>query len=209
MAFGGTLLASLIGALAGALVGAFAAWLFSLDLRRREREDRSQEREEERLDRLAQRQQDALDRASERVEERRFQNEERERLRHQNYEVEMMREWPRLAAELSDYANANRAVADRRTTDSSSELFDGYRRSVTSLTRCLYEMATIANGADHEIVNNVGVMVATLQPYERESIAALDRIHRALSIYMAARPDDREESKSLLQSKLAEVVAAA
>lgn len=39
MTFGDTLLATLIGALVGAVVGAFAAWLFALDLRRRETED--------------------------------------------------------------------------------------------------------------------------------------------------------------------------
>ena len=39
MAFVDNLLPSLIGALVGAGTGAFAAWLFSLDLRRREREE--------------------------------------------------------------------------------------------------------------------------------------------------------------------------
>lgn len=39
MTFGDTLLATLIGALVGAVMGAFAAWLFSLDLRRRETKD--------------------------------------------------------------------------------------------------------------------------------------------------------------------------
>lgn len=39
MTFGDTLLATLIGALVGAAVGAFAAWLFALDLRRRETAD--------------------------------------------------------------------------------------------------------------------------------------------------------------------------
>lgn len=43
------------GALGGAVVAAFAAWLFSLDLRRREREDRKQEREQDRLDRQTER----------------------------------------------------------------------------------------------------------------------------------------------------------
>lgn len=39
MTFGDTLLATLIGALVGAVVGALAAWLFSLDLRRRANDD--------------------------------------------------------------------------------------------------------------------------------------------------------------------------
>lgn len=39
MTFGDTLLATLIGGLVGAVVGALAAWLFALDLRRRETKD--------------------------------------------------------------------------------------------------------------------------------------------------------------------------
>jgi hypothetical protein len=55
MEFWDTFWATMWGALGGAVIGAFAAWLFSLDLRRREREDRKQEREQDRLDREAER----------------------------------------------------------------------------------------------------------------------------------------------------------
>lgn len=205
MTFGDTLLATLVGALAGALIGAFAAWLFSLDLRRRDREDRVHEREQEALDRLAQREQERGDRLAEREEERELRKNEREQDRRENYEAEIMRQWPRIADELMEYANANRAVVDREITGAGAEVFKRYRQSVTTLMGCLHEVATIARGLDHEIVNNLGVMLAVLQPHQRETVEAVDRIRTLVGAYMTARPDRREDAKKRLRSELLKV----
>jgi hypothetical protein len=195
----------MIGALAGAVVGAFAAWLFSLDLLRRDKGDRAQEREEENLDRLAQREQDRLDRAAEREEERQFRRSQREQDRRETYEAEMLSQWPRVADALMEYANANRAVVDGGATASATEIIDRFRQSVISLMGCLHEVATLARGDDHEIVNNLGVLAAMLPPHQPETIEALDHVRILLSSYITAHPDLRESRKHNLRIKLLEL----
>lgn len=208
MDFWETFWATVWGALGGAVVGALAAWLFALDLRRRERDDRVAEREQERLDRLAQREQDRLDRVAEREEERQYRVREREQDRRESYEAKMLSQWPRVADELMEYGNANRAVVDRAAARSGTEVFDRYRSSVVSLMGCLHEVATIAEGDDHEIVNSLGIMLAVLPPHVRETTETVDRIRILLSTYITARPDYRAARKETLRIELAELTGA-
>lgn len=104
MDFWQTFWATMWGALGGAVVAALAAWLFSLDLRRREREDRKQEREQDRLDREAERAQAHEDRQSELQAEREIRRTEREQdqkaraderqeERDHQYAMTMQRQW--------------------------------------------------------------------------------------------------------------------
>lgn len=202
MEFWDTFWATMWGALGGAVVAAFAAWLFSLDLRRREREDRKQEREQDRLDRVAERDDDRLNRAAERDDERHFRIAEQEQQHQQRYEAEVMREWPRVADELMEYANANRAVMEAGMTARAGEAAERYRRSVASMMSCFHGVAIVAQKSDHEIVNNLGVMVATLRPSQKETIEIVDQIRILLSSYMTAHPDFRADRKDALRKKL-------
>lgn len=118
MGFWETFWATMWGALGGAVVAAFAAWLFSLDLRRREREDRKQEREQDRLDREAERAQTYDDRQSELAAEREIRRMEREQDQHaraaerqedrdHQYAMTMQRQWLELENAITRFSWAD------------------------------------------------------------------------------------------------------
>ncbi len=173
MGFWETLWATMWGALAGAVVGAFVAWLFSLDLRRREREDRAQEREQDRLDREAER---GLDREARRA--------ELEEQRDRDYDERIRREWPRIIEAAHHFANAGRAVYDAmRTNQPIGDGFEQYRQSLVMLTQRLFEAATIATGAEHRVVNAIGSLATTTPPYSDVQIRTMDHVVDALASY--------------------------
>lgn len=118
MDFWQTFWATMWGALAGAVVAAFAAWLFSLDLRRREREDRKQERKQDRLDREAERAQASVDRQLELDAEREIRQVEREQdkttrtterqeERDHQYAMAMRRQWLDLQNAITSFSWAD------------------------------------------------------------------------------------------------------
>lgn len=195
MDFWGTFWATMCGA----LVGALAAWLFSLDLRRRAREDRVQEREQDRLDREAERN---LDREARRA--------EREEQRDWEYDERIRREWPRVIEATRHFANASRAVYDAmRTSQPIGSAFEQYRISMISLTQRLFEAATIAKDAEHRVVNAIGGLTATTPAYSRVQIRSMDHIIDALASYTTTPPANRAAAILELEATLRDVVATA
>lgn len=89
-------------------------------------------------------------------------------------------------------------------TNAGDEVLERYRRSVVTLMGCLHGVATIAKGTDHEIVDNLGVMLAVLPPHRPETVDRVDHVRILLSTYMTAHPDDRDEQRDLLHTKLEE-----
>lgn len=101
MDFWQTFWATMWGALGGAVVAAFAAWLFSLDLRRREHEDRKQEREQDRLDRQTERADErAHQRAAWEAELSARRNEQEEQRAHE-YKLRLRQLWEDLLIRLT------------------------------------------------------------------------------------------------------------
>lgn len=199
MDFWDTFWATMWGALGGAIVGALTAWLFSLDLRRRAREDRAQEREQDRLDREDER---ALDREA--------RHAEREEQRDWEYDERIRREWPRVIEATRQFANASRAVYDAmRTNQSVGNGFEQYRIALVSLTQRLFEAATIAKDAEHRVVNAIGGLTATTPAYSNVQIRSMDRIVDALAMYTTASPTRRASAIFTLESTLRELVATA
>ncbi|MEW1991215.1 hypothetical protein [Microbacterium sp. NPDC078849] len=199
MEFWDTFWATMWGALGGAVVGAAAAWLFSLDLRRREREDRAQDREQERLDRVAERE---MDREARRV--------ERQEQRDWEYEERILAEWPSVLEAVHDFANACRAVYDaRRTHGPVGSRHDHYRLSLASVTQRLFEAATIAKDVDHSVVSAIGKLTATTPMHSDVQLRTMDQIVSVLGDYMAASPEHRSDAMQKLQDALTELIATA
>lgn len=199
MGFWDTFWATMWGALGGAIVGALTAWLFSLDLRRREREDRAQERE-----------QDRLDRESERSLDREARHAEREEQRDWEYDERIRQAWPRVIAATRDFANAGRAVYDAMRTDHAiGDGYERYRSALMVLTERLFEVAAIAKGAEHRVINAIGSLTATTPAYSNVQIQAMDRVVDALASYTTASPTRRSVAIQELEATLSQVLATA
>lgn len=117
-----TFWATMWGALGGAVVGAVTAWLFSLDLRKREREDRQQERDEDRRDREEERAQDRLHRQFERDAERAERMIELE----QGAKVESARRWLAIGTALSTVLAVPESERPRLLAEAAARVSDAY-----------------------------------------------------------------------------------
>lgn len=207
MTFADTLLATLIGALAGAVVGAFAAWLFSLDLRRREKEDRKQEREQSKADREAEREQDRLSRQAEREQDLAGRLAERQEQQAVEYDARIRQEWPRLIAAISDYANANRAIYDAvRAKTPIGAGYDRYREAAKGLHQRLFEVVAVARDSDHDIANSIGLLTTYGMPYSVEHVSVMDATNDGLIAYTTASPTNRALMKARLSALLQKAV---
>lgn len=187
------------GALAGAVVGAAGAWLFALDLRRRDKEDRQQEREQTKADREAERAQDRLSREAEREQDRQFRLAERAEEDQAQYDLRMMREWPRVIQAISDYASAEREIRD--ATRAGLPPPNGRERHNTAavtLIAHLNEVAMAARGEDHEVVNSIGVLAVIGPPHSEEHTGAMDRVGMTLSVFATSPPDRRPTTRKNL-----------
>lgn len=122
MMFWETFWATMWGALGGAVVGALVAWLFSLDLRRREKEDRQQERAQDRLDRESEREQDRLERQEERDTERRDRVEAQER----SERAESARRWLAIGSALSSVWAVADEQKSRLLSEATARISDAY-----------------------------------------------------------------------------------
>jgi hypothetical protein len=206
--FGDTLLATLIGAFVGAVVGALAAWLFTLDLRRRDKEDRGQEREQSKADRESEREQDRLSRQAEREQDLALRLAERQEQQAADYDARIRQEWPGLIAAISDYANANRAIYDAvRTNTPIGGGYDRYREAATGLHQRLFEVVAVARDSDHDMANAIGLLTAYGTPHSAEHVRAMDAANDALIAYTTASPGNRATLKERLYTTLQEEVA--
>jgi hypothetical protein len=200
MDFWETLWATMWGALAGAFVAAFAAWLFSLDLRRREREDRAQEREQAKSDRQAEREEDRLSREAGRLEDSAARAAERE----SDHADRVRQEWPRVIQVLGEYANSDRAIFDATRTGGriGNQAMDANRKSTANIHQCLFEVATVAKGLDHDIVSLIGQLLTTGIPHTEQHLRSIDQANAALVIYTTASPHSIEAAQFRLVALL-------
>lgn len=199
MEFWDTFWATMWGALAGAIVAALAAWLFSLDLRRREREDRAQEREQDRLDRIAERDLDREARLVERSEQRDW-----------DYDERIRQEWPRVIEVVRNFGNASRAIYDAlRTSASTGSGFEQYRDASVAITQRLFEVATFARGADYNVINSIGRLTAATPSYSSVQVESMDRVIDLLAVYAATSPDRKPAALAKLDSSLKDLVTTA
>lgn len=117
---------TLVATLVGAFVGALAAWLFALDLRRRDKEDREVERTQAKLDRAAEREeereQDRLDRERERIRAMRARRAETERAE----EAESARRWLAVSAALVSHTAVPDWERHKYLAESLARISDAY-----------------------------------------------------------------------------------
>ncbi|TFB15443.1 hypothetical protein E3V93_01810 [Microbacterium sp. 3H14] len=140
MSFLDTFWATMWGALGGALVGAAAAWLFSLDLRRRDREDRAREREEDRRAResemtlnLSMREDERNEASAQRAYERELDDaERRKRVEIEEQAREDDREFQRVEREAQEASRERMREADRvaRAAERQEDREDRYKTAM-------------------------------------------------------------------------------
>jgi hypothetical protein len=123
------------GALGGAVVGATVAWLFALDLRRRDRVERERERIEDRADRQLDRDEARADRAREREELARLES-----------RVELRRKARPTLRDITD------ALRDLSLADVTDDQADAEELGL-SIAAQLIELEPRLEGEDHDLVS--------------------------------------------------------
>lgn len=153
-----------LATLFGAVVGALAAWLFSLDLRRREKEDREAERAQAKADREAERRSEHEARVAERQEDRRMRAEERREERDHQQALTMKRQWLSLEDLISRFYWGEHQVK--------VELYP-------QLSAAMSLTGSLSTGDDREVFDALNDNF-TIKDFEGESGAAVGAI---LAVY--------------------------